>query len=65
MSQVAWFGNTVFEIDVCGNQFRRHGGFGGLSSPKKLQVPQNWSIKHYKSVDFLSNFRMSVPPAQT
>jgi len=22
-------------------------------------------MKHYKSVDFLSNFRMSGPPAQT
>jgi len=22
-------------------------------------------MKHYKSVDFLANFRMSVPPAQT
>jgi len=22
-------------------------------------------MKHYKSVEFLSNFRMSIPPAQT
>jgi len=37
------------------------GCFGGLNPPKKLQMPQNWNMKHYKSVDFLSNFRMSVP----
>jgi len=36
MSQLAWFGSTVFEIDV-----RRHGGFSGLSPPKKLQIPKN------------------------
>ena len=40
-------------------QSRRHGWvFGGLSPP-------NWSMKHYKSVGFLSIFRMSSPPAQT
>ena len=37
-------------------QSRRHGWvFGGLSPP-------NWSMKHYKSVGFLSIFRMSSPP---
>ena len=36
-------------------QSRRHGGL----------CPPNWDLKHYKSVEFLSIFRMSSPPAQT
>ena len=36
---------------------------GGLSPPQtKLQAPPNWNMKHYKSVEFLSIFRMSSPP---
>ena len=31
-------------------------GFVGLGHPKKLQAPPNWNMKHYKSVEFLSNF---------
>jgi len=31
------------------------GGFGGLSPPNKAPSPQNWNMKHYKSVKFLSN----------
>ena len=41
------------------------GGFGGLSPPQtKLQTPQNWNKKHYKSVEFLLNLKVK-PPAQT
>jgi len=34
---------------------------GGLAPKTKLQAPPNWIMKHYKSVDFLSNFRMWTP----
>ena len=37
------------------------GGFWGLAPPNKLQASPNWIMKHYKSVKFLSNFRMSSP----
>jgi len=35
---------------------------GGLDPQTKLQAPPNSIMKHYTSVDFLSNFRMSSPP---
>jgi len=41
------------------------GSIGGLSLPNKAPSPQNWNRKHYKSVEFLSIFRMSSHPAQT
>jgi len=41
------------------------GGFGGLSPPNKAPSIPNWNMKHYKSVEFLSIFRMSSPSAQT
>ena len=41
------------------------GSFGGLSSPNKAPSPPNWNMKHYKSVEFLSIFRISSHPAQT
>jgi len=34
------------------------GAFGGLATQTKFQAPPNWLMKHYRSVDFLSNFRM-------
>jgi len=37
------------------------GGFGGLSLPNKAPCPPNWSMKHYKSVEFLSNFNVKPP----
>jgi len=39
----SWHGLVVLfsKQTSVGNQSRRHGGFGGLSAPKKLQVPQN------------------------
>ena len=40
------------------------GAFGGLAPHTKLQDPSNWNMKHYKSVEFLSNFRMSTPREQ-
>ena len=40
------------------------GGFGGLSSANTGPTPQ-FEIRNNKSVEFLSNFRMSSPPAQT
>ena len=41
-----------------GMQSRRH---GGLAPQTKLQDPSNWIMKPYKSVEFLSNFRISSP----
>jgi len=38
---------------------------GGLAPETKLQAPPNWNMKHYKSVEFLSIFRVSSPPAET
>ena len=35
------------------------------SPPNKAPSPPNWNMKHYKSVEFLSIFRMSSHPAQT
>jgi len=45
-------------------QCRRHEGLRGLCL-SKLQAPPNRNMKHYKSVEFLSNFDMSRPPTQT
>ena len=43
-------------------QSRRHGGFWGLSPTNKApSLPPNWTMKHYESVKFLWNFRMSSP----
>ena len=39
----------------------RHGGFGGLIPPHKAPRPQNCNVIHYKSVEFLSNLKMSSP----
>jgi len=36
------------------------GGFGGLILQTKLQVPQNWNLKHYKLVEFLSNLNVKT-----
>jgi len=36
------------------------GGFGALSPPNKAPSPSMGNVKHDKSVDFLSNFRMSI-----
>jgi len=41
------------------------GGFWGRSSPNKAPIPPTWNLKHDKSVEFLSVFRVSGPPAQT
>jgi len=38
------------------------GGLVGLAPQTKLQAPSNWNTKHYKSVEFLSIFRMSLRP---
>jgi len=47
-------------------QSRRHGGaLVGLVPPNKAPCPLNRNMKHYKSVKFLSIFRMSSPHAQT
>jgi len=37
------------------------GGFGGLSSSSKAPHPQNWNMKHHKSVEILPIFKMSRP----
>jgi len=41
------------------------GGFARLSPTNKTPSPPNLNMKHYKSVGFLSNFKMSSDPAQT
>ena len=47
-------------------QSHRHGGaLVDLAPQNKAPRPLNWNMKHYKSVEFLSNFRMSSNPAQT
>ena len=49
-----------------GKMFRRHGGTSaGLAPTSKSPSPPNWITKHYKSVEFLSNFRISSPIDQT
>jgi len=35
--------------------------FEGLAPPNKAPSPPNEIMKHYKLVEFLSNFRMSSP----
>jgi len=35
-------------------------GFGGFSPSKQSTKPPNWKMKHYKSVDVLSNFQYQV-----
>ena len=40
------------------------GDFGGLSPPNKAPSPPNWNMKRYKSVEFLSIFRVSSPPIE-
>jgi len=37
------------------------GGFGGLSPPNKAPRASNWIMKHYKSMEFLSNFQCQTP----
>jgi len=46
-------------------QSHRHVGLLWAFPPQtKLQATPNWIMKHYKSVEFLSNFRMSSPPIE-
>jgi len=37
------------------------GGFGGLSPPNKLPGPPNGNMKHYKPLEFFSNFNIKHP----
>ena len=46
-------------------QSRRHGGLWWAEPPNKAPSPPNWNMKHYKSVEFLSIFRISSPPRRT
>jgi len=41
--------------------FATGGGLVGLFPQTKLQAPSHCNMKHYKSVEFLSIFRMSTP----
>jgi len=44
------------------SQSRRHGeASGGFTPQTKLQAPQNWNMKHYESVEFLSIFECQAP----
>ena len=60
-----------FSIGLCGifkkshwQQSRRH-ALVGLGAPNKASRPPSWNMKHCKSVEFLSVFRMSSPPPRT
>jgi len=56
---------SLFNFCPQSAQSRRHGwALVGLATQTKLQAP-NWNVKHYKSVELLSVFRMSSAPAQT
>jgi len=37
---------------------------GVLASQTKLQAPPNWNMKHYKSVEILLIFWVSISPAE-
>ena len=37
------------------------GGFGGLSSPNKVLIPPNWSVKHYKLGEFCQFLNVKPP----
>jgi len=41
------------------------GSFGGSRPPNKAPSHLDWNRERYKSVEFLSNFRMSSSPEQT
>ena len=42
------------------------GGFGGRRPPaNKAPSPLNCNMKHYKSVEFLSNFQCQAPPRRS
>jgi len=59
---------SLFNFYPQSAQSRRHGGaLAGLAHPNKPpnRLKHDWNMKHYKSVEFLSIFRMSSPPAQT
>jgi len=52
-------------IELLWTRSRHYGGFGAVSPPNKTSSPPNWNMKYYKSVKFLSIFRISSPAAQT
>ena len=53
---------STFEARLPVEQSRRHrGALVGLAPHTKLQVPPNWNMKHYQSVEFLSNWMSSSP----
>ena len=54
----------VLIIELLRTQSHRSGGFGALIPPNKAPSPPNWNMKYYKSVEFLSSFKMSRPAAQ-
>jgi len=55
---------SLFNFCPHSAQSRRHeGALVGLATQTKLE-PLNRNMKHCKSVEFLSIFRMSSPPAQ-
>jgi len=52
-------------IELLWTRSHRSGGFGALIPPNKAPSPPNWNMKYYKSVEFLSIFRIWRPAAQT
>ena len=75
-----WYNVYVWLARSAPRQSRRHGGFGGRSTPKQSSKPpelkyetlnkapspeiENMKYKHYKSVEFLSNLNVKPLPAQ-
>ena len=65
-SQISWaISSTPSSLSYTGPSLVAMGGFGAVIRPNKAPSPPNWNMKYYKSVEFLSFFRMSSPAAQT
>ena len=53
-----------FQIDLCSDPYPVPSPLGalmGLAPQTKLQVPPNWNMTHYKSVEFLWNLNVKHP----
>jgi len=63
---LAWFGNTAFEIDVSWLPvLSPQGALVGLALTKQISKSHKLNYETLQTVDFLSNFRMSSSLAQT
>jgi len=60
----AHVGRHLFQIKVRWAVPLPRGILVGLITPNEVTSPQNRNMKHYKSLEFLSNFQYQAPPAQ-